>query len=494
MHAFEFGGVYAICYTGKPDRHAALMAELRRVGLTAEVVWDFPTQYKNLIADNIPHEGIIGANPGVWGATLRHYEAIKIAYERGQDRVLFLEDDCRFLADVDAVNRGLLAAPADWDILMLDHFDVSGRQQPPVNGWARTSVSRSVACYVVRRKAMERLIDMYESPVSGKYPHPMMRTADHWIDVGLLGRDIAIYNAVPNLAVQQDCGDRSNYGHTPEGQYGSLGIDLSQYAPYGTASCAGHGQSLRVGAECAGGAAGTVQGIQADVWSRFDFRAACCFSGYFDRAEPLRAEFKRVGLADVVEFWSAPNPFLPLLNRSLRLCGMCASKPYLVALTLKHQQMIRAAYDTGANFGLFMEDDIMFLRDTALLQESLKHVPADADALLFEWIAPWGPKEFHERIKARESGDYWYRFGRTGVLNCGCYALSRKAMAVMLRVLEGPADGQALFDVCDRHWPVLSDESGLNIYVSSPVACIQNEAKHRHAYEAVGARRELYGA
>jgi GR25 family glycosyltransferase involved in LPS biosynthesis len=156
--------------------------------------------------------------------------------------------------------------------------------------------------------------------------------------------------------------------------------------------------------------------------------------------------------------------------------------------------MIRAAYDTGANFGLFMEDDIMFLRDTALLKESLKHVPADADALLFEWIAPWGPKEFHERIKARASGDYWYRFGRTGVLNCGCYALNRKAMAVMLRILEGPADGQTLFDVCDRHWPVLSDESGLNVYVSSPVACIQDEAKHLHAYEAVGAGRELYGA
>lgn len=64
----------------------------------------------------------------------------------------------------------------------------------------------------------------------------------------------------------------------------------------------------------------------------------------------------------------------------------------------------------------------------------------------------------------------------------------------MLRVLEGPADGQTLFDVCDRHWPALSDESGLNVYVSSPVACIQNEAKHRHAYDAVGAGRELYGA
>lgn len=231
-----------------------------------------------------------------------------------------------------------------------------------------------------------------------------------------------------------------------------------------------------------------------DMWGRFDFRAVCCFSSYFDRLGPLRAEFKRVGLTDVIEFWSAPNPFLPLMSRSLRLCDLCARKPYLVALTLKHQQMIRTAYDVGANFGLFMEDDIRFLHDTELLRASAEHAPSDADVLLFEWLAPWGPAEFHARIKARESGDFWYKFGRTGILNCGCYGLSRKAMAAMLRILEAPADGKTLFDVCDRHWAELSDESGLNMYVSSPVACVQDEAKHQHAYNDVGARKELYGA
>ena len=234
MSGFGFGGVYAVCYTGNPRRHESLMAELRRVGLTAEVVWGFPTEYKQFMLSKIPHIRNLDVHPGSWGATLCHYAAIKIAYERGQDNVLIVEDDCRFLRDIDAVHRRLLAAPEGWDILMLDHFDdkpVEVGSPGAVDGWAQVKSTRSVACYVLRRKAMERLIDMYESPVSGKYPNPMMRAADNWIEDFLLGRDVSVYVAVPNIAVQQDCGDSSNFGDTVKRIYAGLGVDRSLYAP-----------------------------------------------------------------------------------------------------------------------------------------------------------------------------------------------------------------------------------------------------------------------
>ena len=231
-----------------------------------------------------------------------------------------------------------------------------------------------------------------------------------------------------------------------------------------------------------------------ELWERFDFRAVSHYSGHMARKGPLDTEFQRVGLSGVMEFWSAPDPFINVLYRTLPLSSCCARDPRHIAIAIKHQQMIRTAYDTGAMFGLFMADDIVFLRDVSLLNESIGHIPDDADVLLFEWLAPWGPQEFYDKIRAPSSGSFWRKFGRVGVLNCGCYALSRKAMAAMLRILEAPADGKTLFDVCDRHWAELSDESGLNMYVSAPVACIQDEAKHQHAYNDVDARRELYGA
>lgn len=234
VSGFGFGGVYAVCYTGNPRRHAALLAELQRVGLDAEIVWGFPSPYRDLILAHIPHEGVLAARPGAWGATLCQYAAIKTAYERGQDSVLIMEDDCRFLQDVSAVARGLLSAPSDWGILMLDYFaevPAGGDHSEPVNGWLRVSQARSTACYALRRKAMERLIDMYESPVSGKYPNPVMRSSDHWLSSGYMGDSALIYASVPRLAVQQDCGDVSNWGDTVRRLYQGAGVDRSLYAP-----------------------------------------------------------------------------------------------------------------------------------------------------------------------------------------------------------------------------------------------------------------------
>lgn len=238
---FRLGGAYAVCYTGNMRRHDALMLELERVGLTAEVVWSFPTPYKKFLLSKIPHIAELDTHPGSWGATLCHYEAIKLAYVRGQDNVLIVEDDCRFLKDVDAVNRGLMAAPPDWDILMLDHWGhpkPGDNPYPVVAGWMRVGEANSTACYVLRRKAMERLIDMYESPVSGKYPNPMMRNSDTWLSHKYLGRDVVIQVAVPNLAVQQYCGDTSNWGGMSGMCYAKLGVDRSLYAGGAKENCA----------------------------------------------------------------------------------------------------------------------------------------------------------------------------------------------------------------------------------------------------------------
>lgn len=228
-----FGGVYAVCFTGNAQRHDALMDELARVGIGGvQVVWGFPSPYRGFLLSHIPHVPLLDSRPGTWGATIAQYEAVKVAYERGQDRILVVEDDARFLVDAAAVTRMLRDAPPDWDVLMLDHFSESYVAPVPASGWAEVNSANSSACYVLRRKAMERLIDMYEGPVSGKYARPVMRASDTFLSRAYLGRDVKIYCAVPNLAIQQDCGDASTCGHFPMMQYARAGLDISAYAPF----------------------------------------------------------------------------------------------------------------------------------------------------------------------------------------------------------------------------------------------------------------------
>ena len=233
---FGFGGVYAVCFTGNAQRHDALMKELARVGIdSVQVVWGFPSPYRGFLLSHIPHVPLLDSRPGAWGATIAQYEAIKVAYERGQDRILVVEDDARFLVDVAKVACMLRDAPPDWDVLMLDHFSESYVTPVPASGWAEVNSANSSACYVLRRKAMGRLIDMYEGPVSGKYAHPVMRASDTFLSRAYLGRDVKIYCAIPNLAIQQECGDVSTCGHFPMLQYARAGLDISAYAPFRSA-------------------------------------------------------------------------------------------------------------------------------------------------------------------------------------------------------------------------------------------------------------------
>lgn len=228
--------VFAVCYTGYKDRHPHLMDELSRVGLRDKttVIWQFPTPYNSFIAKRIPHIDFLDKHPGCWGAIWGQYEAIKTGYHLGLNRIMIVEDDCRFMKDLSAVEASLSELPAGWDVLMLDHFKIKGDSSLLLGGkWTSCRASASTACYIVNRKAMERLIAMYESPVSGKYVRPLMRNCDHWTDKKYLGGDIGFYVATPNLAVQCTCPGASNCGRLHcIGKYQELEISLDDYAGF----------------------------------------------------------------------------------------------------------------------------------------------------------------------------------------------------------------------------------------------------------------------
>ena len=220
---------FAVCYTGYRDRYPRLMKELDRVGVSPTVVWNFPSPYDDFVRKRIPCIPELNRKPAYFSAGVGQYRALKTAYELGHEAALIVEDDCRFLKDLDVVRSTLRNAPPDWDILLLDHF-LSAHGEPK-DGWAPCWKARSTACHIVNRKAMERLIDMHESPVNGRWTNPMMRICDHWLDTRYMKRDCRIYCAVPRLAVQCRCGPSTSGPGGTACHYGR-DFDWDRYEEY----------------------------------------------------------------------------------------------------------------------------------------------------------------------------------------------------------------------------------------------------------------------
>lgn len=232
MKLGDIDAVFAVCYTGNRERHYRLIKELKRVGIgDVNVIWSYPSPYRKFVLDRIPHIPCLDQKPGYWGATIAHYRAIKTACHLEMRQILIVEDDCRFLKDVDKVWSSLELAPENADVILLDHVEEKQCRPIPDNKmYFECDKSYSTGCYILSRKAMARYIDMYESPVSGKYKKPIMRACDHFTDVKYLGGDVHICCANPRLAIQCDCGDVTNTGgNVIHDCYVKAGLDFEAY-------------------------------------------------------------------------------------------------------------------------------------------------------------------------------------------------------------------------------------------------------------------------
>ena len=161
-------------------------------------------------------------------------------------------------------------------------------------------------------------------------------------------------------------------------------------------------------------------------WDRFDFKAVSLFSRYPDRANLMHRELDRVGLSDVLDVWSAPNPYTHLIEGRFPCTRMVHGTG--LSITLKHQQMVRLAYDSGARRGLFMEDDICFLKDESKLKAIIGSLPDDADLAYLDWFQTRHATDdaCASLLDKDRIGGYWVNCGH--MWSAACYSLSRRGM------------------------------------------------------------------
>ena len=237
-----FDKVFTLGFTGLPLRAELMDAELSRVGLAAERIWQFPTPYDRALQRTVRCKAGMQSIP-YFNSGMGHYRAVKTAYELGAETVFVVEDDIRFLKDLDRLARTVEAMPDGWgvclfDVLKADKDDISTVRASVARDkanafWNRSwGNPRSFGCYAMTRTAMRWLIGRIEAPLS--IPGFPLINVDLNLRADRVDPGIDVYYAAPNAAIQVCVGDgnfNSANGNLNKYYdfYRSIGVDIGNY-------------------------------------------------------------------------------------------------------------------------------------------------------------------------------------------------------------------------------------------------------------------------
>jgi len=227
----------ACLFTGYKNRERSLFNELDRVGIDrVNRLWQFPTPFDSILKRAT--RGKLSMHGGFFNSGMGHYRAIKTAYELGAERSLIMEDDIRFLKDVDLIREIVEDLPDDYDIALLDTFKAqkmsfdewrdNAKNKKVSKYWCRFNNMRSFACYAMSRKGMERWIGQWEGAFS---PSGFLRVADQYLKYECLGMDVNMYHAVLNVCIQAPVGGTACSGQAGchIEKYKEYGLDIGDY-------------------------------------------------------------------------------------------------------------------------------------------------------------------------------------------------------------------------------------------------------------------------
>jgi glycosyl transferase, family 25 len=150
-----------------------------------------------------------------------------------------------------------------------------------------------------------------------------------------------------------------------------------------------------------------------------------------DRLEHFQAQAAALGFE--FERIAAVDGNLPALQE--RASGLPRSilgdpiGPYALACFESHRKAWRAIVDSGAAFGLVMEDDLVLAADFAALLED-SWIPEDADIVRLEAYANMASK-FDRHPAASVGKRRLHRLRSTG-MNCGAYVISQQIASMLL--------------------------------------------------------------
>lgn len=229
-----FDHIYCLHYLPETERLTKLKSELKRVGIdeTSDYfswVYDYPSPLLDVLFKNtrlkISTALKSSGRDYMKQLSIKHYKTIKEAYSIGYERILILEDDVRFHKDLRYINRLLLEIP-DTDVVMLDKMVCSApRADVKYKEYVKTLSEGTLygnmkdsgvffifsSCYALNRKAMERIIKLYETELLPP-------------DTPLNDKELTRSFAIVNLAIQDP-----KYNERKSETYDHIGLSKDEY-------------------------------------------------------------------------------------------------------------------------------------------------------------------------------------------------------------------------------------------------------------------------
>ena len=227
------------------DRVPSLERELARVGIEPDIrLWSVPSPFEFNAGERPGVRPVRSmadrSRPGFLNSGLAHYRAWKTALGLGAQRALILEDDVRFLRDLDAL-RAVVGQTPDRDICLYDllksgnedasavRATLDARRLPESPLWAEpTERPCSFACYGATRAALAHLAGCVDGAYMGRW---RLHIVDHYMHRQWLGDPprIAIACAWPLACIQRPFRTSPN-NTTTVFNHGKLDAQLDWYA------------------------------------------------------------------------------------------------------------------------------------------------------------------------------------------------------------------------------------------------------------------------
>lgn len=232
----KFDFVAASMFTGQKERTAPMMEELRRVGLAdrVQIFWGVPSPYDAVVARSVPAKRIMTERAAYTNLTFAHHRMVKTAYELGAEHALFLENDIRFLNDVELLEGIVEGLPDDYDIALFDwvlrikhkpdDVDIEGAFPTEIT-WKRFKDLRSCGFYALSRRGMLAFVAALEAPALGA---GKLRICDQFWPFIIADHNLKAYAAWPLGGVQGVGGGTSDHDGMWE-RYGVFGTKREEY-------------------------------------------------------------------------------------------------------------------------------------------------------------------------------------------------------------------------------------------------------------------------
>lgn len=243
----HFDHVYCFCYLGSKnsnEKREALDYEFHRVnldtpGLTTMVYTTRDPWEDKLAAQLPPRTTETDSSRGFVNLGLATARTLREALALGYARVLFLEDDVRFLKDAQAIENALDAMPPR-DLVMFDKFlpwNLSNENYRRhvdshlINIYyfeGRALDTKSGAGFALTRPGMEWLLGLLESDVPENGPRPSDYYFNRMPSRAVADRNLLVQQmydgSMARLYIGKDGGNPHLKGYAP------IGIDMEDYA------------------------------------------------------------------------------------------------------------------------------------------------------------------------------------------------------------------------------------------------------------------------